>query len=57
MEQFDFQGTESNKLGSDIYRRVHFGDLPSQVIAVFHRESETLAIETNRSVEVGDAES
>ena len=27
MEQFDFQGTESNELGGDVYWRVHFGDL------------------------------
>jgi hypothetical protein len=56
MEQFDFQGTESNKLGGDIYGWVHFGDLPSQVITIFLHEAETLAIESNGIIQVGNAE-
>ena len=56
MEQFDFQGTESNKLGGDIYWWVHFGDLPSQAISIFLYEAESLAIKSNRIIEIGDAE-
>jgi len=56
MEQFDFQGTESNELGGDVYRRVYFGDLPSQVITIFLHEAESLAIKSKRIIEVGDAE-
>jgi hypothetical protein len=56
MEQFDFQGTESNELGRDVYRWVHFGDLTSQVITIFLYEAETLAVKPKRTIEVGDAQ-
>jgi len=55
MKQFDLEGTESNELGSDIYWRVHFGDLPSQVIAIFLDEAEPLTIKSKRISQVGDA--
>jgi hypothetical protein len=43
-------------LGSDIYWRVHFGDLPSQVITILRHEAETLAIKPDGIIQVGDAE-
>src|ERR1700678_4579782 len=56
VEQFDLQGTESNELGGDIHRGVHFGDLPGQVITIFLHETETLTVKSHGLGEVGDAE-